>query len=163
MRLLLVALLVVLAFAGYRYFAQGGPEAPSLQRAAEQAGQAIQEAGRAIEDKARAVTGSLDVGQEVGGVLGELRAALGNLTDPAKLQEALPNLEALDARLAGLQERVEQLPTTARGTVAGLVEQSLPALRSLSERVGSLQGGEPAKAKLDAIIDRLEGWAKAPA
>lgn len=159
--LLGIIVIAALAFFGWRYLEGNAP--PSLEHAARQAGQALQEAGRAVEDKARALTGSVDVGQEVGSALGELRATLGSLTDPAKLQEALPNLDALDARLAGLQEQVAQLPVAARGTVAGLVEQSLPTLRSLSERVGSLQGGEAAKAKLDAIIDRLEGWAKAPA
>jgi hypothetical protein len=164
--LLAIVVVAALAFLGYRYL-QESEAPPSLQQATQQAGQALQEAGRVVQEKAEAaraaVTGGLDLGQEVSGTLGELRGTLAGLTDPAKLQDALPSLDALETKLAGMQAKVEELPTTARGAVAAAVNESLPTLRSLSERVGSLQGGEPVKAKLDAIIDRLEGWAKPPA
>jgi hypothetical protein len=172
---LLLALVVVavLAFFGWQYLHQAEPP-PSLQQAAEtarqaaqQAGQALQQAGQALQEQARAagetVTGSLDVGREVGAMMGELRATMERLADPARLHEALPSLDSIEARLADMQQQVQALPSEARSAVAGAVNQSLPGLRNLSDRVGAMEGGAAVKEKIDAIIYRLEGWAKAPA
>ena len=112
MQLLLALVIVaVLAFFGWQYLQEGEPP-PSLQQAADtarqaaqQAGQALQQAGQAVQEQSRlageTVTGGIDVGREVGTMLGELRATMERLADPARLQEALPSLDSIETRLAG--------------------------------------------------------------
>lgn len=143
----------------------------ALTQGAQQMGQAVQEqaqgAGQAlrqqVEETRGAVAGGTEVGRELSGALNDLRTALGNITDPAKVQDALPSLEGIETRLAGLQERAAQLPAEARNGIAGLINQSLPGLKGLAEQAGNLEGGERVKPTLQAIIARLEAWAKTPA
>ena len=63
----------------------------------------------------------------------------------------------------GLAGTVEQLPAAGRAQLARAVNAALPSLKDLSARMGTTEGGQTLKPTLDAIIARLEGWAKAPA
>jgi hypothetical protein len=55
------------------------------------------------------------------------------------------------------------LPEAGRAQLASTVNAALPGLKDLSARMATTEGGQTLKPTLDAIIARLEGWAKAPA
>jgi hypothetical protein len=57
--------------------------------------------------------------------------------------------------------QVEQLPAEGKKMLASAINSALPTLKAGADKVASL--GPELKPTLDAIIARLEGWAKAAA
>jgi hypothetical protein len=134
--------------------------AGEAQRAA---GAAVQAAGDAAQSAAALVVGGVDLGGEVKSLVEQAGTAFGGITDQASAQAALPSLDALKAKVDGLTAQVDQLPAEGRRLFAGVVSAALPSLKELAAKAGTVQGAEAVKPALDAVIVKLEAWAKTPA
>lgn len=135
----------------------------AANRAAQAAGEAVRAAGQAAQETANLVIGGVDVGAELKGLVERASASLDSVTDQASAQAARPNLEEVQRQLDGLGAKVEQLPAEGRRLLASAVNAALPGLKEVANRVGSIQGAEGIKPTLDAMVAKLESWAKAPA
>lgn len=135
----------------------------TVQSAAQAAGEAVRAAGQAAQETANLVIGGVDVGAELKGLVEKASASLDSVTDQASAQAARPNLEEVQRQLDGLGAKVEQLPAEGRRLLASAVNAALPGLKEVANRVGSIQGAEGIKPTLDAMVAKLESWAKAPA
>lgn len=153
----LVGIVVVasIAFVAYRLL-QSEQGRQAVQQAAQQATRAAQRAADLAVD-------GVDVGGELNGLVGKASAALGGITDQASAQAALPGLQEVKGKLDGLTARIDELPAEGRRLLATAVGAALPGLKALAAKVGSVPGAEPIGPTLDAVLAKLEGWAKAPA
>ncbi|HEX8375856.1 MAG TPA: hypothetical protein VF606_11835, partial [Geminicoccaceae bacterium] len=193
MRLVLViAVLLVLAVGGYRFISETAQQAPaSLEEAARQAGEAARTAMRAAGDLAREggqqlregaaemgeqargaaagardfVVGGVDVGRELGGVADGVRGALDTARVNAEApQAALPTLHDAEAALGRLETRVEGFSVETRRGLATAVAATLPTVRGLVDQIkANPRAAETLGPSLDAIVARLEAWARGPA
>lgn len=142
-------------------------------RAGDAAGEATRQAGEVVRDAGQAAQGAgqpaaltvgdVDVGAELRGFVDRTRDTLANVRDQASAEAALPSLQDTRSKLDGLAAQVEQLPAEGRAQLANAVNASLPTLKDLAGRLAGTEGGQTLKPTLDAMIARLEGWAKAPA
>lgn len=193
MRLVLaIAVLLVLGIAGYRFVAETARDVPaSLDEAARQAGEAARTVARAAGDLVREggqqlregasqvggeareaaadarafVVGGVDVGRELreatGKVQGALDTARSNVEAP---QAALPGLRDAEAALGGLEARLDGFSAETRQGFATLVAGTLPTVRGLVGQIkANPRAAETLGPTLDAIVARLEGWARGPA
>jgi ABC-type transporter Mla subunit MlaD len=115
-----------------------------------------------LAESLRAVTvNGVDVGTQVGGAVDSIRASLDGVTDSAGAQAAKVKIEEAGKALDNVSAQVEQLPAEGRKLLASTISSALPTLKAGADKVA---GYSPEmKPTLDAIIARLEGWAKAPA
>ena len=136
---------------------------------AEQAtGEATGEMAEAAEELAQSsaalVVGDIDLGKELTGVVDRTSAALSGITDAASAEAALPALNEVRTKLDDLTPTVEQLPESAKTTLAGAVGGMLPELRTLVDQVNGIEGaGEVVKPAVEPIMAKLDAWAKQPA
>jgi hypothetical protein len=151
----------------------------ALGPAAQQAGEAVrqgaeqlragvqqlgQEGREAAADARSQVVDGVDLGNQMREAVGRARAALVGVTDAPAAEAALPTVRDADEALGQVQARLEALPAEARAGFAGLVAESLPALRDMVERVKAIDGtGPEVDQALDAMVARLEGWSRPPA
>ena len=181
MRLLMgLVIVAAIAFFGYRMLqTEQGQQA--MQQAADQAGQAAQQAKEAAKQATAAagdavkaasdavqattatVAGGVDVGAQLKELLAQTSTTLAGIRDQASAEAALPSLQDVQAKLDGMTARVEQLPAEGRGMLAGAVNAALPGLKELAAKTETMPGGATIKPTLDAMLGRLEAWAKAPA
>jgi hypothetical protein len=90
--------------------------------------------------------------------------ALEGITDKASAEAALPSLQAVETKLDELGGKVEQLPQHAKEALASLLDDSLPELQDLVNKVEGIEGaGEVVKPTLDGIMAKLDAWAEQPA
>lgn len=179
-RILVLALLVVLALVGYRYVQEGRVEVPaSFEQAARQAGEAARTAIEATGDAARRgaerlqdgaddaqarVVNGIDLGGELREASDRMRTALADLRENADPHKALPTLEGVNRSLQGLDERVAGWSAEARRALAGAVAAMLPAARGVvAEIKANPDANRVLGPTLDGIVAKLEGWARAPA
>jgi hypothetical protein len=189
MRILIgLVVLAVVAFFGYRMY-QDKATQEAAQQAAQQAtqqaeqaateaadaakqaagaaqeaaGAAVQAAGDAANQAAALVVGGVDLGAELKGALDKVSTTLGGITDKASADAAKVSLDEVKGKVEGMTARVEQLPAEGKKMLAGLVSTALPSLKELVAKVGSIPGAESIKPTLDAMVTKLETWAKAPA
>lgn len=145
--LVTVVVVVVLAFVGYRYFYPD--EGQEVAGPAEQAGEAAD---------------GVDLGEEIGTSVNDTVSALEGITDRASAEAALPSLQAVESRLDELSGSVEQLSEEGREALASLLDDSLPELQDLVNKVEGIEGArEVVKPTLDGIMAKLEAWAEQPA
>jgi len=136
---------------------------------AEQAtGEATGEMAEAAEELAQSsaalVVGDIDLGKELTGVVDRTSDALSGITDVASAEAALPALNEVRTKLDDLTPTVEQLPESAKTTLAGAVGGMLPELRTLVDQVNGIEGvGEVVKPAVEPIMAKLDAWAKQPA
>ena len=188
MRILIgLVVLAVVAFFGYRMY-QDKATQEAAQQAAQQAtqqaeqaateaadaakqaagaaqeaaGAAVQAAGDAA-NQAALVVGGVDLGAEMKGMLDKVSTTLGGITDKASADAAMASLEEVKGKVEGMTAQVEQLPAEGKKMLAGLVSTALPSLKELVAKAGSIPGAESIKPTLDAMVTKLETWAKAPA
>lgn len=183
--LVIIVVVAVAAFLGYRYYSTD-----SGQQVAEQVGQAATEATEQVEAAAEAVTeevdeatdqatdtaqqaaeqvsaltvDGVDLGQEIGTTISDATSALDGITDKASAEAALPSLEAVKTKVDELAGTVSELPQAAQEALASLLADGLPALRELATKVEAMEGvGPVVKPTLDAIMAKLDAWAQQPA
>lgn len=172
-RVLLIAVFLVLGVAGYRLATETARDAPAsleeaVQAALGAAGDLAREGGQqlreGVEGARELVVGGIDVGRELreatGQVQGALDTARGNLETP---QAALPGLRDAEAALGRLEARLDGFSAETRHGFATLVAGTLPAVRGLVGQIkANPQAAETLGSTLDAIVARLEGWARGP-
>jgi hypothetical protein len=106
----------------------------------------------------------VNLGEEIGTSVTETVSALGGITDKASAEAALPSLQAVETKLDELSGDVEQLPQHAKEALASLLDDSLPELKDLANKVEGIEGaGEVVKPTLDGIMAKLDAWTKQPA
>jgi hypothetical protein len=100
--------------------------------------------------------GSVDIGKQVTDSIGSLRTALGDITDTASAQAALPRLQAATAQIDKVSGMVGQLSDGQRKLLSGLVNPVMPALNQLFDRVLALPGvAEIIKPTIDVLRAKL--------
>ncbi|MFO1073547.1 MAG: hypothetical protein U1E17_12915 [Geminicoccaceae bacterium] len=181
MRLLMgLVIVAAIAFFGYRML-QTEQGQQTMQQAADQASRAAQqataaanqataaarEAVKAAAETAQAtaakVAGGVDVGAQLKDLVARTSATLSGISDQASADAALPSLQDARTKLDGMSAQVEQLPAEGRKLLAGAIGTALPSLRELVAKAETMPGGATIKPTLDAMLGRLESWAKAPA
>lgn len=161
--------------------------AGAAQQAAQQAGQAAQQAAGAAQQAAQSAAGTVqqaagqavagaaamaenlrsvtldgvDLGSQVGGAVDSIRSSLDGITDNASAQAAKGRLEEAGRTLDNVSAQVDRLPAEGRRLLASTLTSALPALKAGADKVAGLS--PDIKPTLDAIIARLETWARAPA
>src|SRR5919106_1674522 len=171
--LVTIVVIAILAFVGYRYFytGEGQQVAEQAEQAAEQAAEQVEEtaeeAAQAVEGAAEEATEAVEganLGEEIGTTVGDTVSALEGVTDRASAEAALPDLEAAQSKLDELSGQIEQLPQQGKAALASLLDDSLPELQDLVNKVEGMEGvGEVLKPTLDAIMTKLEAWGRQPA
>jgi len=183
--LIIVIIVAVAAYFGYRYFST----TDSGQQVAEQAEEAAQETTEQVEAATQAVTEAaqdaastasdtaqqaaqsvsdltvdgVDLGQQIGTAVSDATSALEGITDKASAEAALPSLEAVQAKIDELGSSVEGLPDAARESLASLLADGMPTLQELVTKVEGIDGvGPVVKPTLDAIMAKLDAWAEQP-
>lgn len=174
--LIAVIVIVVLIFFAHRYFGTPEQAVRQAQQAAQEAagaarqaaGAAQQAAGQAMADAAalagnlRSVTlNGVDLGSRIGGAVDSIRSSLDGITDSGSAQAAKGRLEEAGRTLDSVSAQVEQLPAEGRRLLASALTSALPALKTGADKVAGLS--PDIKPTMDAIIAKLENWAKAPA
>jgi predicted negative regulator of RcsB-dependent stress response len=135
--------------------------AESTEQAADTAEQAAQSAGDAT---AALTVEGVDLGKEVGTTVSDAMSALGGITDKASAEAALPSLQGVEGKLDELGGKIAQLPENAKESLASLLDDMLPELQDLVNKVEGIEGaGEVVKPTLDSIMAKLDDWAKQPA
>jgi hypothetical protein len=138
------------------------PAAGEATDTAQQAGESA--AGAAEESLAALTVGGVDLGQEIGTTVSDATSALEGITDKASAEAALPSLQAVQTKLDKLGGTVDQLPQQAKEALASLLDDSLPELKDLANKVEGIEGAsEVVKPTLDGIMTKLDAWAKQPA
>ena len=143
--------------------------AQSTEQAADEAADSAEQAAESTEQSAQEATAALttdgvNLGEEIGTSVSDTVSALEGVTDKASAEAALPDLEAAESKLDELSGRIEQLPQQGKAALASLLDDSLPELQDLVNKVEGMEGvGEVLKPTLDAIMTKLEAWGQEPA
>jgi ABC-type transporter Mla subunit MlaD len=141
----------------------------STEQAVDQAADSAEQAAEATEESAQDSMAALTVdgvnlGEEIGTSVSDTVGALEGITDKASAEAALPSLQAVETRLDELSGDVEKLPQHAKEALASLLDDSLPELQDLVNKVEGMEGvGEVVKPALDGIMAKLDAWAQQPA
>jgi predicted phage tail protein len=154
-----------------------------VEQAATEATEEVEQAAEAVTDEAREATdqatdtaqqaaqsvsdltvNGVDLGQEIGTTISDATSALEGITDKASAEAAQPSLEAVQAKVDELAGSVSELPQAAQEGLASLLADGLPTLQALVTKVEAIDGvGPVVKPTLDAIMTKLDAWAKQPA
>jgi hypothetical protein len=105
------------------------------------------------------VVGGVDLRQQIGDSLGNLRTSLQRVTDVESAKAELPNLQAARTQLDKVSSLVGQLTPDQRNIVAGMVASAMPTINQLSDQVLEIPGVDevfrpiidPVKTKLAAL------------
>ena len=84
--------------------------------------------------------GAVDVGQEITGGLEKLRTALQGVTDAASAKAALPKLQDAKGQIDKVNGLIGQLSPEQRKILAGLVNQFMPTISPLFDKVLTIPG-----------------------
>lgn len=136
----------------------------TAQEAAEEATDTAQEAAQSASDTVAALTvEGVNIGQEIGTMVSDTTSSLSGITDKASAEAALPSLEAVQTKLDDLSGTVSGLSEEGKEALASLLADGLPSLQELVTKVEGMEGvGEVVKPTLDAIMGKLDEWAKQP-
>lgn len=133
----------------------------TAQEATDQASDTAQQAAQSVSDL---TVNGIDLGQEIGTSVSDVTSALDGITDKASAEAALPTLDAVKTKLDELGTTVSTLPQAAQEGLASLLADGLPALQTLVTKVEGMEDvGPVVKPTLDAIMTKLDAWAKQPA
>jgi chromosome segregation ATPase len=156
--------------------AQGA--AQQAQQATKQAAEATQEAAQATQGAAEATAegalteaqtaaltvGNVNLGEQVNGIATNLETTLKGVTDAQSAQAAVPKLKDINAKLEQLSGTVTQLPGDGKKVLADVLSKRVAGLKTLAAEVAAKPGvGTVVKPELDAVIAKLEDWARQPA
>jgi hypothetical protein len=98
--------------------------------------------------------GGLDVGKQVTDSIANLRTALGDVTDAATAQAALPKLKDATAQIDKVGGLIGQLSPEQRKILAGLVGPLMPKLNELFDKVLAIPG---VAAVLKPTVEAVKG------
>jgi hypothetical protein len=100
--------------------------------------------------------GGVDVGKEIAGSLGNLRTALQGVTDANSAKAALPKLQDPKGPIDKVNGLIGQLSPEQRKILAGLVNQFMPTLNPLFDKVLATPGvAELIKPTIDGLRTTL--------
>jgi len=98
----------------------------------------------------------VDVGKEIAGGLENLRTALQGVTDADSAKATLPKLHDAKAEIDKVNSLVGQLSPEQRKMLAGLVNQFMPTLNPLFDKVLAIPGvAELIKPTIDGVRTTL--------
>jgi hypothetical protein len=138
--------LIVLAGLLWYLFSQ-----PSQQQATQQA-----PTPQATTPAPSVVVGGVDLKQQIGDSLSDLRMSLQGITDVESAKAALPKLEAARTEIDKVGDLAGQLTPDQRKVVAGLVAAAMPTINRLSDEVLQIPGvSEVLKPALDPVKTKL--------
>jgi hypothetical protein len=122
----------------------------------------LQEQARGVADDTQArVVNGIDVGRELRETSDRMQGALASVRENADPGAALPTLEGVNRSLEGLEGRLQGMSAEARRVLAGAVAAVLPAARGVVRELKANPDAERALGPtLDAILAKLEGWAR---
>ncbi|MFD0980103.1 DUF937 domain-containing protein [Tropicimonas aquimaris] len=100
----------------------------------------------AVSVDAGTFTASLDAG------LNSLSESLGNITDAASAEAALPSLEKIQADLGALGSGFGSLPTEARSAVGAAVSEALP---QITQAIEALMGDSAIAGIIKPVVDSI--------
>jgi uncharacterized phage infection (PIP) family protein YhgE len=133
----------------------------TAQQATDQASDTAQQAAQSVSDL---TVNGIDLGEEIGTAVSDATSALEGITDKASAEAALPSLDAVKTKIDELGTAVSTLPQAAQEGLASLLADGLPALQTLVTKVEGMEDvGPVVKPTLDAIMTKLDAWAKQPA
>ena len=108
------------------------------------------------------VLASTEVGKQLVGLLGEIRASISGVRDGATAQTALPRVQDVAGKLEKLNGQAAQLNPEARRALATVVASQAGPIRASITGVLAIPGVSAVlKPALDQVLGRLEGLAKA--
>ncbi len=140
--------------------AAAGSVTEEVEDATDQASDTAQQAAQSASDL---TVNGIDLGQEIGTAVSDATSALEGITDKASAEAALPSLDAVKTKIDELGTAVSTLPQAAQEGLASLLADGLPALRTLVTKVEGMEDvGPVVKPTLDAIMTKLDAWAKQP-
>jgi hypothetical protein len=143
-----VAALAVL-WIGYQFLFRGD----QMQEAADKA---VDTATQVGESAKNLTVGDVDVGQEVTGWFDGVTKTLGDVTDAASAEAALPKLNDFGSSLDKISGLAEQLPAEGKSTLVALVSAALPNLEALVAKVSEIPGaGDVIGPVADAMLEKL--------
>ena len=94
----------------------------------------------------------MNVGQEITGGLEKLRTALQGVTDADSAKAALPRLQDAKGQIDKVNSLIDQLSPEQRKILAGLVNQFMPTIKSLIDKVLAIPGvAELIKPTIDGV------------
>lgn len=88
----------------------------------------------------RVVVGGVDIKQQIGDSISDLRTSLQGVTDVGSATAALPKLEAAKTQIDKASNLVGQLSPDQRKIVAGVVAPAMPLINRLSDKVLEIPG-----------------------
>ena len=137
----------------------------ATEQAAEEGADTAEQEAQSAQDATAALTvDGVNLGEQIGTTVSDTVSALEGITDRASAEAALPDLEAVGSKLDELNDRIEQLPQQGKEALASLLDDSLPELQDLVNKVEGMEGvGEVVKPTLDGIMTKLEAWGRQPA
>jgi hypothetical protein len=104
--------------------------------------------------------GGVDIGKQVTDSVASLRTTLGDVTDAASAQVALPKLQESTAQIEKVGGTIGQLSADQRKFLAGLVNPMMPTLNQLFDNVLAIPGvAELLKPTVDALRAKLAALA----
>ena len=108
--------------------------------------------------------GNVNVGEQVTGIVTSLDGALKGVTDAQSAEAAVPTLKDINAKLDQLSATVSQLPGDGKKALADVLSKRVAGLKTLAAEVAAKPGvGPVVKPALDAVMAKLEDWARQPA
>jgi chemotaxis protein histidine kinase CheA len=138
----------------------------AAQQATGAASQATQQAtgatSQATQSMASLTVGDVDLGQRINTVFDDTKKTLEGVTDAASAEAAKPKLQEIAGNLDQITELAGQLPADGKQALTGMVNNGMPAIRELIDKVMAMPGvGEVLKTTLEPIKTKLEGLATA--
>lgn len=98
----------------------------------------------------------MDVGQQLGDVLGSATDTLSGITDVESAQAALPDIEAMTAKLDGMTGMLGQLPEGARTAVTDVARNSIGQLQPVIDKVLEIPGVGPVlRPAIESMLEKL--------
>jgi hypothetical protein len=102
------------------------------------------------------VSGNMDVGKELTGVMGSVTDSLGGITDVESAKAALPQLDETTGKLGGLVGLMDKLPEAAKGPVSEIVSSGLPQIQGIIDKISAIPGVGPIiKPAVDGLMEKL--------
>ncbi|MGI9293582.1 MAG: DUF937 domain-containing protein [Pseudomonadales bacterium] len=98
----------------------------------------------------------MDVGKQIGDVLGSATNTLSGITDVESAQAALPDINAMTSKLDGMTGMLDQLPEGARESVSGAARNGLGQLQPVIDKVMEIPGVGPVlRPAVEGLMEKL--------
>lgn len=103
-----------------------------------------------------AMPAASELGSNLTGVVKNVTTSLSGITDEATAETALPQLQELNTKLAGIKSTWSTLPESAKSSISSIAGTSLGTLKDQAGKVLAIPGvSEKIKPTVDAILSNL--------